>query len=222
MLGWAEHRGQRVFWDGPWVLQGHLHGDGPVLHMLLEAALVVEDLVADVDVLHPGAEEEPEEEAVDPAHQAGHEGAEGREQEVRTQRGGAQGSRSPRLNPGMLGEETPSEGAASTPFTPWVSHPQKSSFLFFYYFFSPCKPAGCSSSVHTRAVQPQLSASAPMHSFCTEGSGQPPLPRDGGFWVASSSLPPHPRVQRCRKWREIRLPKSFPCSYLIQRRNSSK
>jgi len=58
-------------------LQRHLHGDGPVLNVLLEATLVVEDLVADGNILHPGAEEEPEEEAVDPAHQAGHEGAAG-------------------------------------------------------------------------------------------------------------------------------------------------
>lgn len=58
-------------------LQSHLHGDGPVLNVLLEATLVVEDLVADGNILHPGAEEEPEEEAVDPAHQAGHEGAAG-------------------------------------------------------------------------------------------------------------------------------------------------
>lgn len=98
--------------------------------MLLEAALVVEDLVADVDVLHPGAEEEPEEEAVDPAHQAGHKGAAGGEQEVRIQRGSAQGLWSPSPNPGM-----PSEGSASPLFTLGITS-SESSYLFIYYFFS--------------------------------------------------------------------------------------
>lgn len=195
MLGWAEHRGQRVFWDGPWVLQGHLHGDGPVLHMLLEAALVVEDLVADIDVLHPGAEEEPEEEAVDPAHQAGHEGAEGREQEVRTQRGGAQGSRSPSLNPGMPGEETPSEGAASTPFTPWVSHPQKSSFFFIIIFFPlanlQAAPALCTRGQCSPSYQPQPQCTPSAQ----KAVGSLLFPGMGG---SGSHPPPCHHIPECR------------------------
>lgn len=50
-----------------------LHGDGPILHMLLETALIVEDLIAHVDIFHTAREEEPEEEAVDPENQAGQE-----------------------------------------------------------------------------------------------------------------------------------------------------
>lgn len=52
-------------------------GDGPVLDVLLEAALVAEDPVAQVAVLLPPGEQEPEEEAVDAAHEARQEGAGG-------------------------------------------------------------------------------------------------------------------------------------------------
>lgn len=98
----------------------------------------------------------------------------------------------------------PSEGAASPLFTPGITSPE-SSYLFIYYFFSlanaQAAPALCTRGQCSPSYQPQLSAPAPTCS-CTEGSGQPPLPRDGGFWVASSPLPPHPRVQRCRKQRD--------------------
>lgn len=45
--------------------------------MLLEATLVGKDLVAEVAALFLGVEQQPEEEAVDPAHEAGQEGAAG-------------------------------------------------------------------------------------------------------------------------------------------------
>ena len=54
-----------------------LPGDGPVLDMLLEAALVGEDLVAEVAVFLLPIEQEPEEKAIDPAHKAWQEGAGG-------------------------------------------------------------------------------------------------------------------------------------------------
>lgn len=54
-----------------------LPGDGPVLDMLLEAALVGEDLVAEVAVFLLPVEQEPEEKAIDPAHKAWQEGAGG-------------------------------------------------------------------------------------------------------------------------------------------------
>lgn len=54
-----------------------LPGDGPVLDMLLEPTLIGEDLVAEVAVLLLLGEKEPEEEAIDPAHEARQEGAEG-------------------------------------------------------------------------------------------------------------------------------------------------
>lgn len=54
-----------------------LPGDGPVLDMLLEAAFVVEDLVAEVAVFLLPVEQEPEEKAIDPAHKAWQEGAGG-------------------------------------------------------------------------------------------------------------------------------------------------
>lgn len=53
-------------------------GDGPVLDMLLEATLVGEDPVAEVAALLLPGEQEPEEKAVDPAHEARQEGAGGR------------------------------------------------------------------------------------------------------------------------------------------------
>lgn len=54
-----------------------LPGDGPVLDMLLEATLVGEDLVAEVAALLLAVEQQPEEEAVDPAHEAWQVGAAG-------------------------------------------------------------------------------------------------------------------------------------------------
>lgn len=54
-------------------LLGLLSGDGPVLDMLLEAALVGENLVADVATLLPD-EQELEEEAIDPADKGPAEG----------------------------------------------------------------------------------------------------------------------------------------------------
>lgn len=62
-----------------------LPGDGPVLDVLLEATLVGEDLVADVAALLLPGKQEPEEAAIDPAHEAWQEGAGGT-----TQRGNEQ------------------------------------------------------------------------------------------------------------------------------------
>lgn len=107
-------RGWRLgFWGG---LRSRLHGDGPVLHVLLEATLVVEDLVADGNVLHPGAEEEPEEEAVDPAHQAGHEGAAGGEREVRPRCQGREAAAEPQISSqGCWAKGVPLNGAGTHP-----------------------------------------------------------------------------------------------------------
>lgn len=54
-----------------------LPGDGPVLDMLLETTLIGEDLVAEVAALFLPGEQEPEEEAIDPAHKARQESAGG-------------------------------------------------------------------------------------------------------------------------------------------------
>lgn len=54
-----------------------LPGDGPVLDMLLESTLIGEDLVAEVAALLLVVEQQPEEETIDPAHQAWHKGAVG-------------------------------------------------------------------------------------------------------------------------------------------------
>ena len=54
-----------------------LPGDGPVLDVLLEAALIGEDLVAEVAAFPLPREQEPEEEAIDPAHEAWQEGTGG-------------------------------------------------------------------------------------------------------------------------------------------------
>lgn len=48
--------------------------------MLLETTLIVEDLVAQVDIFHFASEEEPKEKAVDPGQQAGQECAAGEEE----------------------------------------------------------------------------------------------------------------------------------------------
>lgn len=55
--------------------------DGPVLYMLLEATLVGEDLVTEVAALLLAVEQHPEEEAVDPAHEAWQVGAAGDKEE---------------------------------------------------------------------------------------------------------------------------------------------
>lgn len=68
--------GNVLLGDGP-IWGWPLPGDGPVLDMLLESTFVGEDLVAEVAALLLGAEQQPEEEAVDPAHQAWQEGAAG-------------------------------------------------------------------------------------------------------------------------------------------------
>ena len=77
---WAMSRTQRELYvaDPPagWPARP-LPGDGPVLDMLLEAALVGEDLVAEVAVFLLPVEQEPEEKAIDPAHKAWQEGAGG-------------------------------------------------------------------------------------------------------------------------------------------------
>lgn len=49
--------------------------------MLLEAALIAEDLVAEVTVLLLAVEQQPEEEAIDPTHEARQEGAAGQGEE---------------------------------------------------------------------------------------------------------------------------------------------
>lgn len=58
----------------------HSPGDGPVLDVLLETTFVGEDLVAEVAALLLVVEQQPEEEAVDPAHEARQVGAAGRGQ----------------------------------------------------------------------------------------------------------------------------------------------
>lgn len=136
--------------------------------MLLEAALVVEDLVADVDVLHPGAEEEPEEEAVDPAHQAGHKGAAGGEQEVRTQWGSAQGLWSPSPNHGC-----PLKGLHPL-YSPWVSHPQKVPIYLFIIFFPLQMRRLLQLCAHEGSAAPAISPS-------------PNVFLHGRQWAASSS-----------------------------------
>lgn len=76
-------QGDRPVPDPPagWPTQP-LPGDGPVLDMLLEAALVGEDLVAEVAVFLLPIEQKPEEKAIDPAHEAWHEGASGQGRRV--------------------------------------------------------------------------------------------------------------------------------------------
>lgn len=60
-----------------WAWRRALPGDGPVLDVLLEATFVGEDLVTEVAALLLAVEQQPEEEAVDPAHEAWQEGAAG-------------------------------------------------------------------------------------------------------------------------------------------------